>query len=208
MPALGAGRGPRRAGRAARINRPHRPRLHRPPVACPPMQHGILAGGLADGTVCVWDPAILMKKAEGQAQLAKLQKHTGTVSSSGPAPPAPPAPARPCWDGALPPPASSRQHCAGTAPRCSPHPQLPRRTHPRQRPAAPCAAAAALSRTNRAPTAGQGTGVQRIQPQPAGVGRVGRRALHLGHGEPRPALAVPSAPGGRSARGAGPAARS
>lgn len=41
---------------------------------------GLLAGGLADGSVCLWDPSAIVAKAEGrQPLLAKMQKHTGAV---------------------------------------------------------------------------------------------------------------------------------
>lgn len=47
------------------------------------MQHGLLAGGLADGSVCLWDPEMLI---DGSAKtknplLARLQKHTAAVRS-------------------------------------------------------------------------------------------------------------------------------
>lgn len=46
---------------------------------------GILAGGLADGSVCLWDPAVILDrnaKAEHRSPLlAKMPKHTGAVSS-------------------------------------------------------------------------------------------------------------------------------
>jgi protein transport protein SEC31 len=53
------------------------------------LQYGLIAGGLADGSVCVWNPArIIGHKAEqptspaaassGQL-LARLQKHQGPV---------------------------------------------------------------------------------------------------------------------------------
>ena len=39
---------------------------------------GLIAGGLADGSVCLWDPAAILA---GQAHpLARMQKHTGAVS--------------------------------------------------------------------------------------------------------------------------------
>ena len=45
------------------------------------LQLGLLAGGLADGSVVLWDPAsILDAKAGKTALLAKMQKHTGAVS--------------------------------------------------------------------------------------------------------------------------------
>ncbi|KAJ9529449.1 hypothetical protein QJQ45_013699 [Haematococcus lacustris] len=41
---------------------------------------GLLAGGLADGSVCLWDPALIASKSDGrQPLLAKMQKHTGAV---------------------------------------------------------------------------------------------------------------------------------
>lgn len=48
---------------------------------CAYLQMGLLAGGLADGSVCVWDPAAMLAgKGEGrQPFLAKMQKHTGAV---------------------------------------------------------------------------------------------------------------------------------
>lgn len=46
-------------------------------------QLGLLAGGLADGSVCLWDPAVILDKnakAEHRTPLlAKMQKHTGAV---------------------------------------------------------------------------------------------------------------------------------
>ena len=61
------------------------------PTATPAcLQYGLIAGGLADGSVCVWNPArIIGHKAEptspaagggGRGQLlARLQKHQGAV---------------------------------------------------------------------------------------------------------------------------------
>ncbi|KAF5834001.1 SEC31A protein [Dunaliella salina] len=37
---------------------------------------GIIAGGLADGSVCLWDPAAMLS-GQGQPLLARMQKHTG-----------------------------------------------------------------------------------------------------------------------------------
>jgi hypothetical protein len=45
-------------------------------------QMGLLAGGLADGSVCLWDPAVILGQhsAGGRSPLlAKMQKHTGAV---------------------------------------------------------------------------------------------------------------------------------
>lgn len=53
------------------------------------LQYGLIAGGLADGSVCVWNPArIIGQKAEAKPTspaatrgqlLARLQKHQGAV---------------------------------------------------------------------------------------------------------------------------------
>ncbi len=47
------------------------------------MQLGLLAGGLADGSVCLWDPTVLLdpnaKEHHRVPQVAKMQKHTGAV---------------------------------------------------------------------------------------------------------------------------------
>lgn len=52
------------------------------PPACP-LQLGLLAGGLADGSVCLWDPAVVVdpkaKELHRTPLLAKMQKHTGAV---------------------------------------------------------------------------------------------------------------------------------
>lgn len=42
------------------------------------MQMGLLAGGLADGSVVLYDPASVIDKT-GNPLLAKMQKHTGPV---------------------------------------------------------------------------------------------------------------------------------
>lgn len=47
-----------------------------------PLPYGILAGGLADGTVCVWDPSAMIDrtgKSDRPPLLSKMQKHTGPV---------------------------------------------------------------------------------------------------------------------------------
>lgn len=51
--------------------------------------------------------------------------------------------------------------------------------------------------------AGQRPGVQQLQPQPAGLGRSRRRAVHLGCGKPSTALPVPSPQGALHAPQAG-----
>ena len=45
------------------------------------LQQGLIAGGLADGSVCIWNPArVIGHKAEAGGQLlARLQKHQGAV---------------------------------------------------------------------------------------------------------------------------------
>lgn len=43
------------------------------------LQMGLLAGGLADGSIIIWDPSIMLSKTDGNAVLAKMQKHTGGV---------------------------------------------------------------------------------------------------------------------------------
>ena len=48
------------------------------------MQAGLIAGGLADGTVCAWDPAALMyadplPEGEELAPLTTMPKHTSAV---------------------------------------------------------------------------------------------------------------------------------
>ena len=41
--------------------------------------HGIIAGGMTDGTINIWDPAKLVK-AHPQAQLSSMQPHRGAVN--------------------------------------------------------------------------------------------------------------------------------
>lgn len=51
-------------------------------LKCLLLQHGLLAGGLADGSVVLWDPASILTPQQGRSpSLAKMQKHTGAVSS-------------------------------------------------------------------------------------------------------------------------------
>ena len=65
-------------------------RWHYKHPAHPVLQYGLIAGGLADGSVCVWNPArIIGHKAEAAVPaspaatcgqlLARLQKHQGAV---------------------------------------------------------------------------------------------------------------------------------
>ena len=51
----------------------------------PPSQLGLIAGGLADGSICLWNPSPIVDggAAGGKAAappLAKMQKHGGPVS--------------------------------------------------------------------------------------------------------------------------------
>lgn len=66
-------------------------RLPGPPINCcggffsdPPgscvLQYGIIAGGLSDGTICLWNPAPLIEGSGHNPLLSKLQKHQGAVS--------------------------------------------------------------------------------------------------------------------------------
>jgi len=43
------------------------------------VQYGIIAGGLADGSICLWNPAPLIEGSGQNPQLTKMQKHTGAV---------------------------------------------------------------------------------------------------------------------------------
>lgn len=50
----------------------------------PASQRGLLAGGLADGSICLWDPARIVGRAAGPKEsqpLARLQKHRGAVGA-------------------------------------------------------------------------------------------------------------------------------
>ncbi len=48
------------------------------------VQQGLLAGGLADGSVVLWDPAAIVERKEGVSPLlAKMQKHKGEASPMG-----------------------------------------------------------------------------------------------------------------------------
>lgn len=50
------------------------------PVSGSPLTSGIIAGGLADGSVCLWDPLAVLSGGQGRpAVLARMQKHTGAV---------------------------------------------------------------------------------------------------------------------------------
>ena len=44
------------------------------------MQDGVLAAGLASGTIEIWDPAKLAAGKGGAARITKLDKHKGPVS--------------------------------------------------------------------------------------------------------------------------------
>lgn len=44
------------------------------------VQYGIIAGGLSDGTICLWNPAPLVAGTQDNPLLSKLQKHSGAVS--------------------------------------------------------------------------------------------------------------------------------
>jgi hypothetical protein len=45
------------------------------------VQLGIIAGGLADGSICLWNPAAVLEGGGGKAPplLGKMQKHAGPV---------------------------------------------------------------------------------------------------------------------------------
>eukprot|EP00983_Pelagomonas_calceolata_P110166 1159640-Pelagomonas_calceolata.AAC.2 len=60
--------------RTQQVNCTHRS----PPPVSSFDQMGIIAGGLADGSVCLWDPAAMLS-GQGQPLLARMQKHTGAV---------------------------------------------------------------------------------------------------------------------------------
>ena len=44
------------------------------------LQHGLIAGGLADGSVAIWDAHQILKGRPESALLAKEAKHHGAVS--------------------------------------------------------------------------------------------------------------------------------
>ena len=46
----------------------------------PVLQHGIIAGGLADGSIALWDAHQLLRGRSETAQLALETKHHGAVS--------------------------------------------------------------------------------------------------------------------------------
>jgi len=52
------------------------------------MQAGVLAGGLTDGSICLWNPAKVLRSPAGSADegagaaVATLRKHTGPVKVS------------------------------------------------------------------------------------------------------------------------------
>jgi hypothetical protein len=43
------------------------------------LQYGILAGGLADGSICLWNPAAIVDGSGQNPLLSKMQKHAGAV---------------------------------------------------------------------------------------------------------------------------------
>lgn len=43
------------------------------------LPYGIIAGGLSDGTICIWNPAPLVEGSGQNPLLSKLQKHSGAV---------------------------------------------------------------------------------------------------------------------------------
>ncbi len=45
------------------------------------LQHGLIAGGLADGSIALWDAQQILRGRPESAQLAKETKHHGAVSS-------------------------------------------------------------------------------------------------------------------------------
>ena len=44
------------------------------------LQHGLIAGGLADGSIALWDAQQILRGKPESAQLAKESKHHGAVS--------------------------------------------------------------------------------------------------------------------------------
>ena len=46
---------------------------------CAALQYGIIGGGLADGSICLWDPAPLVEGSGANPLLSKMQKHAGAV---------------------------------------------------------------------------------------------------------------------------------
>lgn len=44
------------------------------------LQHGVIAGGLADGSIALWDAQQILRGRSETAQLAKETKHHGAVS--------------------------------------------------------------------------------------------------------------------------------
>ena len=45
------------------------------------LQHGLIAGGLADGSIAIWDAQQILKGRAESALLAKEAKHHGAVST-------------------------------------------------------------------------------------------------------------------------------
>jgi hypothetical protein len=44
------------------------------------LQHGLIAGGLADGSIALWDAQQILRGRPESAQLSKETKHHGAVS--------------------------------------------------------------------------------------------------------------------------------
>lgn len=53
--------------------------VHAPDISCL-LQHGLIAGGLADGSIAIWDAQQILKGRPESALLAKEPKHRGAVS--------------------------------------------------------------------------------------------------------------------------------
>ena len=47
---------------------------------CVNLQHGVIAGGLADGSIALWDAQQILRGRSDSSQLAKETKHHGAVS--------------------------------------------------------------------------------------------------------------------------------
>ncbi|KAF8071322.1 SEC31B [Scenedesmus sp. PABB004] len=71
--------GPSLAGSVPVQERFHRLAWGAKPSEASGLGWGILAGGLADGSICLWNPAAIIEGQGGSALLSKMQKHTGAV---------------------------------------------------------------------------------------------------------------------------------
>eukprot|EP00879_Flechtneria_rotunda_P020871 GHRR01021974.1.p1 GENE.GHRR01021974.1~~GHRR01021974.1.p1 ORF type:complete len:217 (+),score=50.51 GHRR01021974.1:164-814(+) len=67
------------SGSVAVHERFHRLAWGSPPADAATLPHGIVAGGLADGSICLWNPAAILSGRGQNPLLSKLQKHTGPV---------------------------------------------------------------------------------------------------------------------------------